>query len=120
MTTTTSPDLLRASFLRQIFPVSWSSRGALKAIRVAGDLVAIFTAFGVVSWFVGRATPVGIPGPDASAALAILFALVLLASYSYLGLYSGRASILDLWELQMAVKGMGLAAALFFSLLFLL
>lgn len=97
----------------------------LLALRVAADGAAILAAFGVVfqtyriaiglGW-IGRPVPAGEP----YAAIAIVFAAITLAVFAQQGLYREHSTVLNLWELEMAVHGVLLSAALGFALLFFL
>ncbi len=113
--------------LRQQWGALVFRRGALSTIRATMDLTAILAAFALVyqvyviaigaNLWVWGAPP---PEPGAYVTLSGLFGLVSLLVFWYLGLYRARASVLNLWELQTAVKGVGLAGAFFFCLLFFL
>jgi exopolysaccharide biosynthesis polyprenyl glycosylphosphotransferase len=102
-------------------------RGLLSLVRMAADIMAIFVAFAVVyrvyvaairaDLWVWAALP---PQPSAYVTLSGLFAFVSITVFWYLGLYRARASVLNLWELQTGAKGVGLAGAFFFCLLFFL
>jgi exopolysaccharide biosynthesis polyprenyl glycosylphosphotransferase len=123
-------DFLRASYRRRVAALRnapWFGRAALHLVRVAGDVAAVLLAFALVYRLYVEAIRGGLwvwetlpPHPGAYAVLAGLFAIVSLAVFWYLGLYRARASVLNLWELQTAAKGVGLAGALFFCLLFFL
>jgi exopolysaccharide biosynthesis polyprenyl glycosylphosphotransferase len=111
---------LRTSVLRQVAEIRaapWIARRSLNLLRLAGDLGAILFAFALVYQIFAGTGSVAVGSGD-YAAIAALFALISLAAFWYLGLYSGRASILNLWELQTTVKGISLAAIVFSSVLF--
>jgi exopolysaccharide biosynthesis polyprenyl glycosylphosphotransferase len=96
-----------------------------KAMRVLTDLAAIFGGFFVAfqlyriviaQGWIDRSQPEAAP----YVAITIVFALVSLLVLWQQGLYRARAAILNLWELETAIRGMMLAAALLFAMLFFL
>lgn len=95
------------------------------ATRVLADVLAVFTAFlisyHVYEWMISakmlQSAPPS-PAPYVSSAVGFCFFTVL--TFSQLGLYRERVSVLNLWELQTAVRGVVLAAAWFFAMLFFL
>jgi exopolysaccharide biosynthesis polyprenyl glycosylphosphotransferase len=130
VTASSSADTLRTSFGRRVASLRDGARfgqAALNVVRIICDVAAIFLAFALVYRLYVEAIKSGRwvwvtlpPQPSAYATLTGLFALVTLGVFWYLGLYRARASVLNLWELQTAVKGVGLAGAFFFCLLFFL
>ncbi|MDX1622637.1 MAG: sugar transferase [Gemmatimonadota bacterium] len=97
----------------------------LVALRALADLAAIGLAFALARGIhlvgIERGWMAGPASDGASFALLTgLFALVTIAVFAQQGLYRGRATVLNLWELETAVVGVMLSAALVFALLFFL
>lgn len=100
-------------------------RAEVVMLRVLADFLAIALAFvvaaklygGLLSW-----VPIdrGIPDPDRYLPMASGFGALTLCVFWYQNLYRGRATVLNLWELESAVKGILLSAALLFAGLFFL
>lgn len=97
----------------------------LALLRPVSDALACSVAFGVgyatyvfaidAGWI--ARTP---PAPGPYAAIAVVFSTIALLVFAQQGLYRGRATVLNLWELETAVKSVMLSAALLFALLFFL
>jgi len=95
------------------------SDGDVTLRRAAGDLIAILGAFataGVLAWSAGQ-TGVRPETPPLTAALeaGLMFAAVCLPTFWWLGLYRPRASVLNLWELSTAARGVAIAAGWFLA-----
>jgi exopolysaccharide biosynthesis polyprenyl glycosylphosphotransferase len=100
-------------------------RSALEVGRGVADVVTILLAFAlsydvyvrvVQSGLLQR----GIQESLSYASVGVLFAGLALLSFWGLGLYRSRASVLNLWEYETVIKGLLLAAACFFAVLFFL
>jgi len=100
-------------------------RAALQVSRAVADVGTILLAFvlsyDVYVWtirsgFLQRA----VQDPVPYAGGGVLFAALALLCFWGLGLYRDRASVLNLWEYGTVVKGLVLAAACFFAVLFFL
>lgn len=106
-------------------PKQGVSENRVTLLRVTTDLLVVILAF-VGSYQLYLLTiSLGlidreIPDPAPYVAITILFAILILLVFWEQGLYRGRATILNLWELETAVKGVMLASALLFALLFFL
>lgn len=101
------------------------SRTWLTGLRLSADVLAGAFAFWVgyhVYLFSIGAGWVHRPAPEPGAyiAIAIVFCSLVVSVFVQQGLYRGRATVLNLWELETAVKSVMLAAALLFALLFFL
>jgi len=100
-------------------------RAEVVTLRVLADFLAITLAFlvaarvygGLLGW-----VPLdrGVPDPDRYLTLAAGFGALTLGVFWYQNLYRGRATVLNLWELESAVKGILLSAAFLFAALFFL
>jgi len=100
-------------------------RAEVLTLRVLADFLAITLAFvvaaklygGFLSW-----VPLdrGVPDPNRYLPLAAGFGALTLCVFWYQNLYRGRATVLNLWELESAVKGVFLSAAFLFAALFFL
>lgn len=101
-----------------------ASDALVTARRAAGDLLAVLAAFataGVLAWSVGQ----GSVRPDtppliASLEAGLMFAVFCLPTFWWLGLYRPRASVLNLWELSTAARGVSIAAGWFMATYLLL
>lgn len=87
----------------------------------AAILAAFFLAFQSYRGLIGlgwieRSAPSG----EAYVAIAVVFAAITLAVFAQQGLYREHSTVLNLWELEMAVHGIVLSAALGFAILFFL
>jgi exopolysaccharide biosynthesis polyprenyl glycosylphosphotransferase len=106
---------------------SRSSSPAIRAaaVRVVADLAALWTAF-TVAFHVYEGLIAGgwitRPHPDSApyVAITLVFAAVTLLVFWQQGLYHARSTLLNLWELETAIRGVMLSAALLFALLFFL
>ena len=100
-------------------------RSALEVGRGVADVVTILLAF-ALSYDVylrvvqGGLLQRGIQEPLSYASVGVLFAGLALLSFWGLGLYRSHASVLNLWEYETVIKGLLLAAACFFAVLFFL
>ena len=109
-------------------PVSRSrvaNLGLFVVLRVIGDVASVLIGFLIAYSVYHVAIREGLiaslpPRAEPYRALAALFAVVTVGAFWQLGLYRRRASVLNLWELQTAVRGMALASAAYFALLFFL
>ena len=104
--------------------VDMSDAWMLRGTRVSADVLALALGFGATfaarDWSIRHAVLEGTPVAVGTHALvALMFAGIALLVFRRLGLYTPRASVLNLWELKTAVKGMTLAAAYLFAILFL-
>jgi len=100
-------------------------RAEVLTLRVLADFLAITLAFvvaaklygGFLSW-----VPLdrSIPDPERYLTLAAGFGALTLCVFWYRNLYRGRATVLNLWELESTVKGILLSAAFLFAALFFL
>jgi exopolysaccharide biosynthesis polyprenyl glycosylphosphotransferase len=102
-----------------------ASGARAKALRVLADLTVICGAFYltfqlyqdvIAHGWIDRSPPEAAP----YAAITIVFAVVVLLVFWQQGLYRARATLLNLWELETVIRGMMLAAALLFAMLFFL
>ncbi len=95
------------------------------AVRLAADIAAITVPFAAAFQGYENAIREGWvqrPVPDAApyVAITLVFAVLALLVFWQQGLYQPRATILNLWELETAIRGVLLSAALLFALLFFL
>jgi len=93
-------------------------------VRIVVDAVAILAGFFVSYEVRERVVPATLITTSAEPLTkylqgAIAFTLITLLVFWRLGLYQRRGSVLNLWELETALKGMAVASALFFAALFL-
>lgn len=93
--------------------------------RLLCDTLAVVLAFGfcflLYSWAISRGFLLrDLPQPNSYLIVTIGFASLLALVFWRLGLYQPRASVLDLWELRTALRGLILAAAYLFAGLFFL
>jgi exopolysaccharide biosynthesis polyprenyl glycosylphosphotransferase len=96
--------------------------------RILADALAVFLAFTLSYYAYQWMLHVGVLAQQpltpkshgGYATVAVLFWSVLLVVFWQLDLYRPRPSVLNLWELETALKGGAFAAATFFSLLFFL
>ncbi|MBW3660433.1 MAG: exopolysaccharide biosynthesis polyprenyl glycosylphosphotransferase [Gemmatimonadetes bacterium] len=100
----------------------WSP-AQLVALRVLADLLAIVLAFGLFFQMYGVTVGRGwidrsVPAPGPYVVIAAVFAALTLLVFARQRLYRGRATVLNLWELETVVKGVLLSAALLFASLF--
>lgn len=105
-------------------PARRGSDALVTARRAAGDLLAVLVAFaaaGVLAWSVGHGN-VRADTPPLSASLeaGFMFAVFCLPTFWWLGLYRPRASVLNLWELSTAARGVAIAAGWFLATYLLL
>jgi exopolysaccharide biosynthesis polyprenyl glycosylphosphotransferase len=100
-------------------------RAAVQVGRGGADVGTILLSFAlsydvyvlaIQNGFLARA----VQDPLPYTGVALLFAALALASFWGLGLYRDRASVLNLWEYETVIKGLVLAAAGLFALLFIL
>ena len=96
---------------------------AIQAARVAADVTAFLAAFALsYHLYVGvvdaQLIDRGHPRSGPYELVAALFAWIAMVVFWRLGLYAQRAAVLNLWELETALKGVVLAAAWFFAVLF--
>jgi FlaA1/EpsC-like NDP-sugar epimerase len=104
---------------------NWLQSPTFNATRALADLLAVLAAFWVsyhvYAWLIaGGVLDRGSPSIPIYMAIGLLFGLVLITTFWHLGLYRQRASALNLWEVTTAIKGLAVAAAFFFALLFFL
>ncbi|HUP19949.1 MAG TPA: sugar transferase [Gemmatimonadota bacterium] len=100
-------------------------RNGLTALRLGADVLAgafaFWVAYNVYLFAIGAGWVLRPPPqPGAYVAIAIVFCAIVVCVFVQQGLYRGRATVLNLWELETAVKGVVLSAALLFALLFFL
>ena len=100
-------------------------RSGIPAARALADILAVITGFELsyqtYAWLVtSGAFDRALPTPGAYRAVAVLFGFLCLPVFAHLGLYSRRVSVLNLWELRTASKGVVQTAAYFFALQFFL
>jgi exopolysaccharide biosynthesis polyprenyl glycosylphosphotransferase len=93
-------------------------------VRIAVDAVAVLAGFLISYEIRERVIPATFVTTSAEPlskylAGAIAFTLITLVVFWRLGLYQRRGSVLNLWELETALKGMVVASAIFFAALFL-
>jgi exopolysaccharide biosynthesis polyprenyl glycosylphosphotransferase len=94
-------------------------------LRVIADMAALWTAFAVAMewyiWLIGEGW-IQRPIPDIPSyvVIAVTFSLITLLVFGQQGLYQGRATLLNLWELETVIRSVLLAAALLFAVLFFL
>ena len=92
-------------------------RVQVMALRIAADLVAgafsLWLCYNLYLGFIAREwiqrSP---PQPGPYFAIGIVFCALMVLVFVQQGLYRGRATVLNLWELETAVKGVLLSAAL--------
>ncbi|MEJ7810895.1 MAG: sugar transferase [Gemmatimonadaceae bacterium] len=99
--------------------------GIFNLIRAYADFGTVLGACAIIYHVYARALPDRIPGqtPPSSGdytRMAVAFGLIVLFMFWRLGLYRAHATVLNLWELKTAVKGVALAGAFSFALLFML
>lgn len=100
-------------------------RSALEVGRGIADVVTILLAFALsydvyVRVIQNGWLQRGVLEPLSYAGVGVLFAGLALLSFWGLGLYRSHASVLNLWEYKTVIKGLLLAAACFFAVLFFL
>lgn len=100
-------------------------RRSIRTLRALLDFYAVLVAFWLTFYLRIWAVDLGVVDAQALDVapyldLALGFGAVVVAIFWRVGLYREHASVLGLSELQSAVKGVILAAALFLALLFLL
>lgn len=90
--------------------------GAPRAIRLCADLLAVLTAFALAVWVRSAVpfmtlseTPVRL---DRLPAFVLVYAMSVVGTFTVLGLYRPRASVLNLWEVATTLKGLFIAVAL--------
>jgi exopolysaccharide biosynthesis polyprenyl glycosylphosphotransferase len=93
-------------------------------IRVLADLFVVLAGFAisyhVYAWLIDmQLLDRNPPTLSQYFPLGLLFTSILLVTFWRLGLYRQRASVLNLWEVETAVKGFAVAGAFFFALLIL-
>jgi len=98
---------------------------AVGAVRALADVLAVMAGFALSYNLSAWAAAAGLiprtaPEPEPYRAVALLFAAICVLVFARLGLYRHRVSVLNLWELQTATKGVVHAAAYFFALQFFL
>ena len=95
-----------------------------RVVRAVADVLAIVVGFRVTfaarDWSIEQGLLEGMPVvAETHAVVAVMFIGLAIVVFHRLGLYTPRASVLNLWELRTAVKGMTLATAYLFAILFL-
>jgi exopolysaccharide biosynthesis polyprenyl glycosylphosphotransferase len=103
----------------------WVGGSTLTLVRAAADVASIVLAFGLVYYLYVLAIRNGMwvwekepSQPVAYLKLTVVFVVLSLGVFSHLGLYRARASVLNLWELETAAKGIAFTGACFFGVLF--
>lgn len=95
------------------------------ALRLGADLLAASFAFwlcyhlylgAIAREWIFRSPPQASP----YVAIALVFCALMVLVFVQQGLYRGRATVLNLWELETVVKSVMLSAALLFAMLFFL
>ncbi len=94
------------------------------ALRMAADLTAVLAAFALSYHLYTGLIATGVidrplPNQATYLGIAVVIGLISVITFWNLGAYRARASVLNLWEFQVAVKGYILTAAFFFALLFI-
>ncbi len=106
-------------------PAYRSPNTHLVALRLLADVLALTVSFSLAYYAFGFAVSRGwIPhaplDPAVYLGIGVVFAILTVTVFARQGLYRGRASVLNLWELETAMKGVLLSAALLFAVLFFL
>jgi len=102
----------------------WLKAPTFTVIRAVADLLVVLAGFAIsyhlYAWLIDMQLLDRAP-PNLSHyfPLGLLFTSILLVTFWRLGLYRQRASVLNLWEVETAVKGFAVAGAFFFALLIL-
>lgn len=89
--------------------------GAPRVIRLCADLLAILAAFGASFWLYETllsGVDSRVVRPEGLQGFVLVYSAAVIGTFAVLGLYRPRASVLNLWEVATALKGLFVASAL--------